>query len=268
MIKENTPGDGLKGVTGVLKVRNDLVVHYCISHGHLESESAPQPNLPVITLQSSTVGLLAVEQQITPWMLYWLLHKASIEDPIRETLIHMERTLSAPKALYPLPVDHMLTLIYYNVLRAFVSNALCLGLDPNRICFELSSPFTSSDPETPCLLPAALYPTSLQRGRSHHPFIDIFPSATARDNILAAAEDSFDEYELWQDVFGTRFLVGNVGMTENVGLVVWGEPWRVESWEITDGCWRKWRWVFMGCKALLEATNFWRRERGENAFGA
>jgi hypothetical protein len=199
-------------------------------------------------------------------MFHWLLHKSLIDDHILRILIYLELAFSAPNTLYPLPSDHLLTLVHYNVLRAFISNAICLGLDPNRICFELSSPFTSSEAKTIRTLPPALHPTSLQFTRPHHPFIDIFPSATVRNNVLSAAKDSFDENELWRDIFGTRFLVGNIGVKENMGMVVWGEPWRVESWEVTEGCWRKWNWMLKGCGKLLEATNFWRKQRGEDAF--
>jgi hypothetical protein len=263
-IQESTSVDCVKGGTGVLRVRNDLVVRYSINNGYLDSGSISQPNLPEITLQIHAAGLQSVEQQVTNWMLHWL-HKAQVGDPIRKTLIQLEHAFSAPKTLYPLPADYLLTLVHYNVLRAFVSNTLCLGLDPKRICFELMSPFTSSSPKTPRQLPPALHPTSLQQTRSHHPFIDIFPSSTARDNLLRAAEDSFDIDELWRDFFGTRFLRGNVGVKENLGMVVWGEPWSVQSWEVTEGCWRKWRWALMGCWELLEATNFWRKKRGEVA---
>ncbi|RDW95003.1 hypothetical protein BP5796_00766 [Coleophoma crateriformis] len=226
----SAPVDGPKGVTGVLKVRNDSIVRYFISDRHLGSELNPQSSQLPMALQNPTAGLPAVEQQVAHWMLYWL-HKAPIDDSNRGALIHLEYTLSAPETLCVLPADHLLTLVHYNVLRAFVSNALCLGLDPKRICFELSSPFTSSDHRTIRPPPPALYPTALQQTRAHHPFIDIFPSATARDNVLSAAGDSFDEDEMWRDLFGTRFLRGNVGVKENVGLVVWGDPWRVESWE-------------------------------------
>jgi hypothetical protein len=264
-IRESAPIDARNGVVGVLKARDDLIVRYFIRNDHLDSKSISQSSLPATTLQNHTTGLRTIKQQVARWMLYWLLDKAPIDNPSREILLHLECALAAPKALYQLPADHLLTLVQYNVLRAFVSNALCLGLDPDRICSGLSSPFTSSDPETPRLLPPALYPTSLQRRRSHHPFIDIFPSAAVRNNVLSATEYSFDENEMWREIFGTQFLKGNVGVTENMGMVVWGEPWRVESWEITEGCWRKWRWMFTGCRELLEATNFWRKERGEAA---
>ena len=33
------------------------------------------------------------------------------------------------QALYPLPADHLLSLVYYNVYRALVSNVAVLGLD-------------------------------------------------------------------------------------------------------------------------------------------
>jgi hypothetical protein len=248
-----------------LKARNDLIVRYFINDGYLDTTSTSQAKLSATTLHNQAAGLQAIQKQVAHWMLYWLLHKALIDDPSRGVLLQLEHASAAPKALFPLPADHLITLVHYNVLRAFVSNALCLGLDPDRICFDLPSPFSSSGTEAPRVLPPALLPTTLQRTRTHHPFIDIFPSARVRNNVLSAAEGSFKETELWLDVFGVGFLQGNVGVMENKGMVVWGEPWKVESWEVTEGCWRKWRWMLIGCKDLLMATNYWREKRGEAA---
>lgn len=47
------------------------------------------------------------------------------------------------------------------------------------------------------------------------------------------------------------------------GLIVWGEPHTVDSWEATPGFLRKWAWAVVGCEELIESTNRWRAVRGE-----
>lgn len=51
--------------------------------------------------------------------------------------------------------------------------------------------------------------------------------------------------------------------TGRKGLILWGEPHRVENWEVTPGFLRKWMWTMEGCNELIESTNRWRRVRGE-----
>ncbi|KAL3447425.1 hypothetical protein BJX65DRAFT_277389 [Aspergillus insuetus] len=47
------------------------------------------------------------------------------------------------------------------------------------------------------------------------------------------------------------------------GLIIWGEPYRIESWEATPGFLRKWAWAVAGCEELIASTNRWRGVRGE-----
>jgi hypothetical protein len=47
------------------------------------------------------------------------------------------------------------------------------------------------------------------------------------------------------------------------GLIIWGEPYRAESWEATPGFLRKWAWAVVGCEELIASTNRWRGVRGE-----
>lgn len=49
------------------------------------------------------------------------------------------------------------------------------------------------------------------------------------------------------------------------GVIAWDPPWDIRGWEVSEGFWRKWRWTFEGCGDVLEATNSWRRGRGESA---
>lgn len=51
------------------------------------------------------------------------------------------------------------------------------------------------------------------------------------------------------------------------GVLVWGDPWEVGSWEVSEGFWRKWGWLLKGCEEMIEATNRWRIGRGEEVLG-
>lgn len=84
-----------------------------------------------------------------------------------------------------------------------------------------------------------------------------------RDNLLvftcmseSLTED--EEEQLWADLVEW----GGNG-TEGAGLVVWGEPSDPRSWEATVPFLRRWGQLLQGCREILEATNYWRRSRGE-----
>jgi len=47
------------------------------------------------------------------------------------------------------------------------------------------------------------------------------------------------------------------------GVIVWGEPWDVGSWELMEGFVRKWGFLLAGCEVLIEGSNRWRARRGE-----
>lgn len=48
------------------------------------------------------------------------------------------------------------------------------------------------------------------------------------------------------------------------GVLVWGEPWSEEAWEVTEGFAEKWGWTLKGCKRMIEISNRWREKRGED----
>lgn len=50
---------------------------------------------------------------------------------------------------------------------------------------------------------------------------------------------------------------------ESRGLLVWGDPWLVSSWEISPGFAKKWAFLLKGCGEMVHATNAWRESRGE-----
>lgn len=155
--------------------------------------------------------------------------------------------------------DLLLTLSKVNVFRAFFNILTILGLSDPWMHDDAISPFATSHPEyiDTQLLPPYLQPTALQRSRSHHPWLDLFPLPSMRDNLLLA-QDRFDEDQLCIDIMG--FWDPSA---DSCLLFVWGEPTDPRNWEITEIFLRKWPWVLQGCPELLQSTNYWRRQRGE-----
>jgi hypothetical protein len=47
------------------------------------------------------------------------------------------------------------------------------------------------------------------------------------------------------------------------GLIIWGEPHDMQSWEATPGFLAKWSWAVEGCDELVKISNHWRMRRGE-----
>lgn len=155
--------------------------------------------------------------------------------------------------------DHLLTLSKVNVFRAFWQIISVLGMDDSWMRDETISPFATLRPRYTdhSALPLSLQPTQLQQTRSHHPWIDFFPLARMRDNLLVAL-DSYDEDQLCVDIMG----FWNPSM-ERCGLLVWGEPTDPRNWEVTERFLQKWPWVIRGCPELIHSTNYWRRQREE-----
>ena len=78
-----------------------------------------------------------------------------------------------------------------------------------------------------------------------------------RDNLIEAGKN-WDADQLFYDIMG---FWG--GKALDAGLVVWGEPWDVRNWEVTEPFLKKWQWVVRDCPELMTATNTWRARRGE-----
>jgi hypothetical protein len=102
-----------------------------------------------------------------------------------------------------------------------------------------------------------------------------------RDNLIKE-EFNFDHVEFMKDIIGdlidltgffslsssqtdpeSRKGVRKKDSVDQGGLIVWGEPGRVESWEVTPSFIRKWAWAMQGCQELIDSTNRWRKTRGE-----
>jgi hypothetical protein len=106
-------------------------------------------------------------------------------------------------------------------------------------------------------LPPALRPTDYQSQIPHHPWLDLLPDPTLRDNLIRA-EGVYDQEQLCADIIGL-FGAGN----GRSGLIIWGEPWDPSGWEVTKPFLKYWGWALRGCDELLRATNYWRGKRGE-----
>ncbi|KAE8366011.1 hypothetical protein BDV27DRAFT_156310 [Aspergillus caelatus] len=194
-----------------------------------------------------------------------------------------------------LPADHLLHLIQFNVLRgvhhakyilAGSSAFIIPGIEkdeirPGHVWFLGSSIFFATRPG----LPESLVPTSLQMDIVHSTWINFLPIPKMRDNLIAK-ESCFDHAEFVRDLLGDKiveYMFGSLrpskppiastlaltdGDDDDVtasrqGLILWGEPHRVESWEVTPGFIRKWAWAMEGCEELIVSSNRWRIIRGE-----
>ncbi|KAL6800414.1 hypothetical protein J3E68DRAFT_398235 [Trichoderma sp. SZMC 28012] len=191
---------------------------------------------------------------------------------------------------YCLLSDHLLHLIHFNVLRGLSYNKKVIK--PNAF-IECTGSATAKlklilphIPEATSLaqirLPESLAPTKLQMSCPHSNWIDVFPFPKMRDNLIRW-ENYFSHAEFLTDLLGnliscmtapppktTHSLLGNRAQgddedvpTDRRGLILWGEPFHKDSWEVTPGFLRKWSWAVDGCGELLESTNRWRRTRGE-----
>ena len=183
-------------------------------------------------------------------------------------MIQFEELLSESidrRTMYPLSSDHLLSLIYYNVFRALVTNMRLLNLDLELMMTDnYQSPFLGIASGTCSIdlntLPPDFQPTLIQRTVPHHPRMDIFPDPVVRDNIILN-QGKFEDYPFCMAIIGHDTWLEN-DPSQRAGMVVWAEPWSVKSWEITEGFLAKWKWMLRGAERLESATNSWRRRRG------
>jgi len=163
-------------------------------------------------------------------------------------------------------LDHCLRLLQLNTINAFTRNAAALGFGFDWLICESISPF-GRDGQSPRpgrgptdSVPTSLIPTSMQLRTRHHPWLDLFPLPKIRDNLLTAAGaiTPEDEHRLFDDV-----MESGGGKDEWAGLLIWGEPWDHQSWEISGPFLRRWGWVIRGCPEIIASTNHWRSQRGE-----
>lgn len=166
------------------------------------------------------------------------------------------------KVIFPLCPDHLITLLQYNVLRATIINMKIL--EPLLTITSCSADTLNvlPEPSLPDQIPPTLWPTKLQQTMPHEDWVDIVPHPQWRDNVLLAL-GTFDEDELWSDTMGGLFEGFPQSEIERRGVIVWSPPWDVRGWEVTEGFWKKWGFLMKSCDDILEATNYWRRQRGE-----
>lgn len=191
---------------------------------------------------------------------------------------------------FPFSSDHLLHLIHHNVFRALITNKVTISsatflARQERGCgdivpsfSDLCDGFTIIQP-TGEALPPALFPTFSQMTIGHSSWFNMFPHPKIRDNLIIN-EGLFDPYDFCNDLFG-ELIAGRESKTSSPesdssmgdtddditnrrrGLIVWGEPWDIEGWEVTPGFVKKWNWTLEGCEDLIAASNRWRAKRNE-----
>ncbi|KIV81455.1 hypothetical protein PV11_03644 [Exophiala sideris] len=179
------------------------------------------------------------------------------------------------KDYFPLSTDHLIHLVQFNVFRAILMNMMTLRTTHLFSCEgDTTELLRISALPLPGSIPPSLEPTPLQRQVPHAPYADLFPLPGLRD-ALVRAEGEYDDCDLCIDLLGSisapdlEYRPANVDNDDedgNVrkGLVVWGEPWRVESWEVEEGFVKKWGWMMReNCEELIRSTDKWREVRGE-----
>jgi hypothetical protein len=216
-------------------------------------------------------------------------HRAVASIPVPGSADADKRSFSWANLRYCLLSEHLLHLIHFNVLRGLSYNKKVLRPASFRECTNTASitlrlvlPHIPDEKILTALrFPDNLAPTSLQLSHPHSSWIDVFPFPEMRDNLIRY-EPYFSHAEFLTDLLGnliscmddvrdlprkrTNPLPGSKDYDDapdRRGLILWGEPYQRESWEVTPGFLRKWWWVVKGCSELIESTNRWRTVRGE-----
>ena len=166
--------------------------------------------------------------------------------------------------MFPISSDHLIPLLQFNVLRATLTNRLLMSSIRPLVAGDCSSAALHVLPIVNNLteVPPSLQPTFLQSTIPHEDWVDNIPYPTWRDNILLAL-GTFDEDKMWSDTIGGLFEGFPASEIQCRGLIVWNPPWDVSGWEVSEGFFRRWKFLFKGCKEALESTNKWRILRGE-----
>jgi uncharacterized protein DUF3425 len=169
--------------------------------------------------------------------------------------------LATFRVIFPLSPDHhLITLMQYNVLRATMTNLAILSLlEQLPIECGAAREVIALLP-VPGTIPPNFRPTPLQLSAPHPYWIDALPDPALRDNLIRFQGD-VDEDELCQDLCGG--LYDGFDEIDLRGILVWGDSWRPDGWEVTEGFLRKWGFVLRGCDEIMDATNKFRAARGE-----
>ncbi|KAK8038714.1 hypothetical protein PG993_007125 [Apiospora rasikravindrae] len=156
--------------------------------------------------------------------------------------------------------DHRIPIIYFNVLRAIVTNMTILSQRATG-CDHLYVALPTFP--APGQLPDSLVPTARQLAVPHEACIDVIPSPRLRDNCLeAAAQGWLDIEELENDCTGG--MCDGPVRTDEPGVIVWRDPWRTDGWEVSAAFSEKYASLLRGCWDILESTNRWRALGGDD----
>ncbi|KAJ6084366.1 hypothetical protein N7486_011166 [Penicillium sp. IBT 16267x] len=157
---------------------------------------------------------------------------------------------------YPLTVDHLLSLIHFNVWRALLTNSGSMSLSHVFSTFPSAKSYVTPS-LFPSEIPPSLRPTSLQLSVSHEPSIDFFPLPRLRDNLILLGNSLFTMSTFCRDMLGTLFQNHGIDNCDRKGLIVWGDPWNVNSWECTPGFLMEWGWLLDGYgESLVEKSQY------------
>ncbi|MCJ1404790.1 hypothetical protein MMC11_008016 [Xylographa trunciseda] len=176
------------------------------------------------------------------------------------------RTTGQPSPLplsFPLSADHcLITLVQYNVVRAIMFNMSILSMMDHLPlgCGEsLQIPRFGTIP--PDMIPSDLQSSPLQKSIPHLFWIDAIPFPKVRDNLILMS-GKYDSDDLFYDL--GQGLYEGFDDAERRGYLVWGDPWSLYGWEISEGFVRKWGFLLAGCADVIESANRWREIRGED----
>ncbi|OKL59997.1 hypothetical protein UA08_04785 [Talaromyces atroroseus] len=214
----------------------------------------------------------------------------------RCTTIQVTTNFDQPAAVLPnLHIPNYIVLTQLNVWQATLINSLILGIshfftdeddadnnndslteieDLSYLPHYLSPPspkdsLSSSSLRSPTkTIPPSLRPTTLQQTIPHYPWIDLIPLAGLRDSLIRAGP-RLEVHDFCMDIMGDMFhtqpLDHSGSAASQGGLLVWGDSWLIESWEMTEVFVQKWGWLLdEGCEEIVKATNRWREGRGED----
>lgn len=230
-----------------------------------DSLAIASPNARTVTDEDSKLSLQHQSRLLTatpdqsPILL--LVRCTDLHDRIREIL----QRVSANWGLN-LPTPHDLPLVTrLNTFDALARNALMLRIpleyleadeQPSMFNYQGPPPLSTQQPS----VPTNLRPTALQKTVTHHPWLDLFPIPSMRDNILQGIESG--EYD--EDVLCDALCCDLLKFDENTNatLVVWGDSWDATGWEFSTEFFARWGVLLQGCTEVLETTNYWRQKRG------
>jgi hypothetical protein len=104
-------------------------------------------------------------------------------------------------------------------------------------------------------LPAQLKPTALQLQSPHHAYIDMIPSPSLRDRLIAVGPAN-------SNTFMTQACTIACDIEDTGQMIVWGEDWLNEfAWEFSAAVLERWGgWLLP--QEWGQRANFWRRQRG------